>query len=80
MEKNTMQQDEGILEMELTPEMQVTLIHGLNLEIEVMQGKREPLPDGRTRFTLTVTGEKAELVRRFMVRMLAMQEQEVCEN
>lgn len=41
-----------------------------DLEIEILQGKTEEMGDGRTRYILTVQGEKAEEVREFISSLL----------
>jgi hypothetical protein len=45
---------EATTEMTLTPYMEKKLISEFNLEIEVLQGTREQLADGRARISITV--------------------------
>lgn len=48
----------GTCTMELTPEFEKTFRETFNLELDMLRGTREPLPDGRTRFTFTITSEE----------------------
>jgi hypothetical protein len=72
---------EATAELTLTPYMEKRLIEVFNLEIEVMQGIREQLADGRARITITVRDEdKGELLRRFFLYCVANAEQKPGEN
>lgn len=72
---------EAMVEMTLTPYMEKKLISEFNLEIEVLQGTREQLADGRARISITVRDEeKGELLRRFALYCVANAEQKPGEN
>jgi hypothetical protein len=69
-------QYEATVEMTLTPYMEKLLIESFGLEIEVMQGERVELADGRARITITVHDlTKGELLRAFVLRCIANAEQ-----
>lgn len=72
---------EATVEMTLTAYMEKRLIDEFNLEIEVMQGTREQLADGRARIAITVRdADKGELLRRFVLYCVAHAEQKPGEN
>lgn len=60
--------DKAEVEMDVTPEMEKLLIEIFNVEIEVMQGSIEKLPDGKNRIKFEVGGEKAELIKEFILK------------
>lgn len=60
------------LEMELTPYMAEIVERDFDLQIEFLQSTKEPLPDGRTRYFMTVKGEKAELIKEFVLKLISM--------
>lgn len=71
-------QYEATVEMTLTKYMERLLIDSFNLEIELMQGERVELADGRARITITVYDlMKGELLRAFVLRCIAIAEQPV---
>lgn len=70
----------GMVMMELSPEMQLRLIGPLGLEIPMMQGTRKRLPDGRTRFEFYVDHNKGLLMKRFVLGLIAIQEQPIIQN
>ena len=55
--------------MELTPYMEEKLRDVFNLEIEMLQGTREPLPDGRARLTFEI---KDQAKGRMVVDLIMM--------
>lgn len=60
------------LTMEVTASMEKTIIEAFNLEIEVLQGMREPMLDGRTRFTITINDkQKSDIVREFILKLIS---------
>jgi hypothetical protein len=65
--------DEGAtITMELTTEFAKTIRDRLNIEIEMLQGIIEPMPDGRTRYIITVTDpDKMELLREFALKLIS---------
>lgn len=72
---------EATVEMTLTPYMEKRLIDDFNLEIEVLQGSREQLADGRARISITVRdADKGELLRRFCLYCIAHAEQPIIKS
>lgn len=64
--------EHGNLVMELTPEMQKTLIPFFNIEVEVMQGIVEDLPNGSKKYTLQINDQqKGELIMSFCCHVIA---------
>lgn len=63
--------DTATVEMTLTPEMEQTFKEYFNLEIEMMQGITEHLPNGQTKFTIEVAPDKAELIKEFMLKVIS---------
>jgi len=59
------------VEMDVTPEMEKLLIETFNIEIEVMQGTSEKLPDGRNRIKFKVGGEKSDVIREFVLKTIS---------
>jgi len=48
------------------------------LELEMLQGEKESLPDGRTRYKLTITCPiKSDLIKQFCLKVVAGK---VCNN
>lgn len=61
MDKHTL---DSMDEMELTLTDQVAddLIEGLNIEIEILQGEKKRLSDGRTWYKISVNPEKGKII------------------
>lgn len=74
-------QHEATVEMTLTPYMEKRIIEEFNLQIEVLQGSREALDDGRARISITVHDpDKGELLRRFCLYCIANAEQPIIKS
>jgi hypothetical protein len=59
------------LEMELTDTMAKELTSLFNIEIEIMRGTKEMMPDGRTRYTLSIECEqKSKLIVEFIMGVM----------
>ena len=61
------------LEMELTPEMEKCLKgEPFFLEIEMLQGEKQDLPDGRVRYTLIIQDQfKIDLIKEFVLKLIS---------
>lgn len=67
-----MTQEYGLLTMELTPEMEKVVKEQFNLEIEMMQGDKESLPGGMTKYTIKIyDDQKCEMVKEFVLKMIS---------
>lgn len=62
--------DKGKLTMDLTDKMTKTVKENFDIEIEMMQGEIEKLPDGRTRYTLEVNEEKGKVIIQFILAVM----------
>lgn len=70
---NQMNDNTGYLTMEITREME-EMFKGFPffLEIEMLQGEREPLPDGRIKYKIEIADtDKAELMKEFLLKMIS---------
>lgn len=60
------------LTMEIDRETEQFLVDHFDLELEVLQGSREQLPDGRSRIRMLITDQqKAQLVFAFVVKLIS---------
>ncbi len=64
-------QDEAEVTIELTPDMEKLFIETFGIEIEMMQGEIAQMDDGRKRFKIKVKGEKAEMIGKFVLRIIS---------
>lgn len=60
----------GTCTMELTPYMAERLRDAFELELEMMRGTKELLPDGRTRYIFEITDEEKGRMIVDFIRML----------
>lgn len=64
--------DYGELIMEVTPQMAIIFKEEFNLEIEMMQGEKELLPNGNTRYTIRVfDDQKNEIIKEFCLKIIS---------
>jgi hypothetical protein len=66
-----MEDNSGTLTMELTDYMANLVKETFDLEIEMLQGTIEKLPDGRTKYVIEVGHEKSELVLKFILMTIS---------
>lgn len=59
------------LYMELTPKMEKKLVDLFDIEIEVLQGTREKMADGRTAITCEVPDHKGKPIVKFCAMVIA---------
>lgn len=57
-------------EMELTDFMYKLVIEHFDCELEMLQGKIEPMDDGRTRYTFKVDQQKGGKMHAFIMRVI----------
>jgi hypothetical protein len=67
----------GLLTMELTTEMAELMRDLFDIETEMLQGKVEDLPNNLKRYTIKIPMEKGKVVKEFILRSIANQEQMV---
>lgn len=69
------------LTLVLTPKMQKELLPELDIDVEILQGEREELPDGRTRFICEINDlDKFYRLRTFALNCIAESQQPVQPN
>ena len=62
----------AILTMEVTPFMENLIRERMDLEIEILQGERIPLYDGRVKITVEISDlQKAERIKKFILAIIA---------
>lgn len=61
----------GILQMEVSPEVEQELKELFNLEEEMMEAEVEELPNNLKRFTIKVPEHKGGLIKEFILRSIA---------
>jgi hypothetical protein len=68
-----MTQEPATLEMTVTPTMEQQMKDApFFLEIEILQGEREDLKDGRIRYKIEIHDmDKAELVKEFILKVIS---------
>ena len=59
------------LYLEVTPYMENKLKETFDIEIEILQGHRKTLPDGRSAITCDVPEHKGELIAKFCAMIIA---------
>ena len=57
--------------MELTPWMEKFVKEEFGLEIEMLQGDKENMPDGRVKYTFHIEGEKADRIKEIMLQLIS---------
>ena len=62
---------ENELELTINPGSEKQFVQDLNLEMEALQGKREVLPSGQIRLTMTLSDEKAQIMHKLCLRIIA---------
>jgi hypothetical protein len=62
----------AILTMTLTPYMEQVIKDTFNIEIEMLQGKRRNLKDGRVKYKIEIHDmQKAEMVKEFVLKFIS---------
>jgi hypothetical protein len=61
----------GVLTMELSPEMEKTIIELLDIEVEMSQAEVEVLPNNLKRFTVKIPEHKGGSVKDFILKMIS---------
>lgn len=66
--------------MELTPAMEEQMIDTFEIEVEIMQGSREEMPDGRSRIKIEVNGEKEAMLKDYVLMLMKMDQMSINQN
>lgn len=62
----------GEVTMTINPEMEYLFRDTLNLDIEMMQGTREELPNGQVKYSFKIyDDQKNEMVKEFALKMIS---------
>jgi hypothetical protein len=61
----------GVLEMEVSPEIEQELIELFDIEEEIMQAKVEYLPNNIKRLTIDIPPHKGGMIKSFILRYIA---------
>lgn len=70
--------DYGLLTMEVTPTVEMKLKEAFNLEVEILQGDREIMPDGRNKITIKIyDATKCEMVKEFCLKMISQSHNQI---
>ena len=63
--------EEAEITLTVNPAIEKQFVQDLNLEIESLQGDRKELKNGQVELTFKVAGEKAELMYKLVLNMIA---------
>ena len=64
--------DGAELTMEITPDMEESILNLFDLKIEILKGTRETMEDGKIRIKIFITDEdKAMMVKEFVLKMIS---------
>lgn len=70
-QEKLLEMEEAEITLTVNPGIEKKIVRDLNLEIESLQGDRKELKNGQIELTFKVAGEKAELMYKLVLSMIA---------
>ena len=67
---------EAEVTMEVNDEIADLIRETFNVEVEMLRGSIEKLPNGQTKYSFEVAGQKAEMIKEFILKVISKSHQQ----